>query len=101
VPKIEWEEPFWVKQPEVAADKEFIFTLKAGQTSVPTAVAGGFQVYRLIEKKERHVVTLEERYKEIVDILRRPLYQDLMDKYKKHLFETNSVLYLHGVPEQS
>jgi parvulin-like peptidyl-prolyl isomerase len=91
---IEWAEPFWVNKDEIADDKQFIFNLKVGRSSMPIDLGSGYQIYKLVEKKDERVVPLEERYKEIADILRRPIYQDLMDAYKKQLFDTNSIVYL-------
>jgi hypothetical protein len=93
VRNIEWREPFWIKKDEIAPDKQFIFDLKIGKSSLPIDVGYGFEIYRLIDKKEARVVPLDERYKEIANILRQPIYQELMDKYKKQLLETASVLY--------
>lgn len=97
VRNIQWSEPFWIKKSDVAEDKQFIFNLKVGHSSLPLERAGGFEVYRLVEKKDERIPSLEERYKEIMDILRQPIYQDLMDKYRKQLFETSSIMYLPAV----
>lgn len=91
---IEWGEPFWIEKNDVADDKEFLFTLKEGGTSVAQPAPGGFQIYKLIAKKGDRLVPLDERYREIADILRRPIYEKLMDEYKKSLFSTASILYL-------
>ncbi len=91
---VQWAEPFWVKKDDIAENKHFIFNLKVGQSSLPSDRGNGLEVYRLVEKKDERIPTLEERYKEIADILRKPIYQDLMDRYKKQLFETSSVMYL-------
>lgn len=94
---IQWNEPFSVKKGDIADDKQFILNLKVGQSSMPIDRGNGFEVYRLVERKEERIPTLEERYKEIADILRKPIYQDLMDKYKKQLFDTSSVMYLPAI----
>ncbi len=92
---VQWSEPFWVKKGDVAVEKQFIFNLKVGQSSLPNDRGGeGFEIYRLVEKTEERIPTLDERYKEIADTLRKPIYQDLMDRYKQQLFDTSSVMYL-------
>lgn len=93
VRNIEWGEPFWVEKDDIAPDKQFIFDLKVGRSSQPYQIGHGFEIYRLVDKKESRIAPLEERYKEIADILRRPIYEELMEKYKKQLFDTNSILY--------
>ncbi len=97
VRNIQWGEPFWVKKDDVADDKKFIFTLKVGHSALSRERNDGFEIYRLVEKKEERVATLDERYKEIADTLRKPMYEELMEKYKKQLFDTSSVMYLPAV----
>jgi hypothetical protein len=94
VRNITWREPFWIKQDEVASDKQFIFDLKVNQISLPVDTGYGFEIYRLVDKKEMRQIPLEERYKDIANILRQPIYQELMEKYKKQLFDTSSIIYL-------
>lgn len=90
---IEWGEPFWVVHSEVAPDKSFIFSMKPGTISHASDRGDGFEVYRLVEKQEEHIIPLEQRYKEIADIFRKPIFDELMEKYKKSLYDSVSVLY--------
>lgn len=92
VKDVQWNDPFWVKQSDVADDKAFIFSMDAGETSQPIAQSAGYEIYRLIDKKDESIPTLDERYHEIADILRRPVYEQLMEKYKKNLFDSVSIL---------
>lgn len=92
VKDIQWKDPFWVQQSDIADDKAFIFSMNAGETSQPIAGPGGYEIYRLIDKKDEFVPTLDERYHEIADILRRPVYEQLMENYKKKLFDSVSIL---------
>jgi hypothetical protein len=87
----EWCDPFWIQEEDISADKKFITQLKVNEISLPVNVAGGFGFYKLVSKKERRLRTLEERYREIVDILRRPKYSELMNKYQKELLEKASI----------
>ena len=53
-----------------------------------------FELLRLIEKAPEHNKTLDERYRDIVDILRRPKYEELMQKYRDQLMKQVSIIYL-------
>lgn len=90
---IVWSEPFWIEQEDIAEDKAFLLKLKKGQIYLPIETQDGFELFRLKDKKESRVVPLDERYKEIVEILKRPKYNQLMDEYKKKLFDSVSILY--------
>ena len=92
VKDIQWNDSFWVKQSDVADDKAFIFSMKVDETSQPIAQQGGYELYRLIDKHEESIPTLDERYHEIADILRRPVFEELMENYKKNLFDSVSIL---------
>lgn len=89
---MQWQDPFWVKQSEIADDKVFLFSLKVGGVSKPRDRGDGYELYRLLDKHEEHIPTLDERYHEIAAILRRPVFEELMQKYKKSLFDSVSIL---------
>jgi hypothetical protein len=90
---IVWGEPFTVNHSDIAENKQFIYIMEPGQISLPQEVAGGFEMFRLIEKTPETVRSLEESYREIVDILRRPKYEELMENYRQMLFKNASIVY--------
>lgn len=89
---IQWNDPFWAKQGEIADDKTFLFSMNVGETSAPLEKPSGYEIYRLIDKRDEYVPTLDERYHEIADILRRPVFEKLMENYKKNLFDSVSIV---------
>lgn len=89
-----WEGPFWIIESDLAENKQFITQLEPGQISVPFESTDGFELYRLEEKKARYQRTIEERYLEIVDILRKPKYEELLDNYRKSLFGRARIEYV-------
>ena len=91
---IQWNDPFWIKKSEIADDKAFLFSMNPGSISKPKDRGDGFEVYKLLDKRDEYVVPLDDRYHEIADILRRPVFEDLMEKYKKNLFDAVSILHL-------
>lgn len=90
---ITWSEPFTINHSDIAANKQFIYTMEPGNISAPVSVKDGFELFRLVEKTPQTVKSLEESYRDIVDILRRPKYEELMEKYREHLSKTSSVVY--------
>lgn len=94
---IQWDDPFTVKESEVAEDKAFIFALAKGEISHAQDVGIGFEVFRAQATTPRSEASLEEQYQEIADILRKPIFDELMENYKKGLMETGSVLYLQPI----
>lgn len=88
-----WGEPFTINHSDIAESKQFIYTMNVGEVSMPEPVQGGFELFRLVEKTEQTVKSLEESYREIVDILRRPKYEELMENYRQFLLKQSSVIY--------
>jgi hypothetical protein len=90
---VSWSEPFTVNHSEVSESKNFIYTMEIGQISLPQELAGGFELFKLVDKTPEFRKTLEESYRDIVDILRRPKYEELMSKYHDLLFNNASIVY--------
>ena len=91
--KYDWSVPFWLAEEDIAEDKAFIKGMKIGAISKPQKLPHGFELYRVLDKKEKRKRTLEERYREIVNILRQPKYVELFNDYKKSLFENASIVH--------
>jgi len=88
-----WSSPFWIKESEIAEDKQFVLTLDINQVSMPHELNNGFELFRLKDKKEERPQPLAERYMEIADILRRPKYKELLDEYREELFANSSIVH--------
>lgn len=90
---IVWSDPFTINHADIAASKQFIYDMEPGSISSPQEIAGGFEMFKLVEKTPEMVKSLDDSYREIVDILRRPKYEELMEKYKDALMKNASVVY--------
>lgn len=88
-----WSEPFWITQSELAEDKQFITSLPAGAVAAPQETPEGFELFRMIERKEERLKPLLDRYQEITEALRKPRYDKLFAEYKKELFDNASLVY--------
>jgi hypothetical protein len=85
---------FTISHSEVASKKQFIYTMELGDISMPEEISGGFEMFRLISKTPEYRKTLEESYRDIVDILRRPKYEELLEKYREQLLKNVSIIYM-------
>lgn len=88
----QWREPFWIRSSDIAEGLLFVTTMKPGDISQPTQVAGGFELYRLKDKKPERLVPLEKRYHEIVSHLQRPVFERMFNEYKKELYNNAYVV---------
>lgn len=91
--EIDWCEPFWINKSEIAQDKKFLTTMEIGDVAMGNESAAGIELFKLINKKEEHLESLEERYNEIAEYLKRPKYNELFEQYKKDLFANSVVVY--------
>jgi parvulin-like peptidyl-prolyl isomerase len=89
-----WDEPFWIEKGDIAESKKFITTMRVGACAVSGETSEGIELFKLADKKEEREQSLEERYREITDILRRPKYEELLAEYKKQLRESATIVYL-------
>ena len=88
-----WNKPFWINESELAEDKQKIPFLKVGEVFIQETESG-FDIFRLKEKKEKHVRPIDnQRYQEIVDILRQPLYTTLREEYDQEVWKKFPVMY--------
>lgn len=93
--KIDWQDPFWVNAGDLAESKKFITFMEQGSISMPQRTPEGFELIKLVEKKAEHMRSLDDRYREISDILRKPRYENLFSDYKNQLFDGASILYFN------
>ena len=89
---VNWSSPFVLMHDEVAADKQFIYTMQLGEVSQPFELYNGFEMFKLVSKIHARVVPLSERYDEIELSLKAPKYKELMDKYKKDLYDKATIV---------
>lgn len=87
-----WSEPFWINKADIAAEKQFLFKMKPKTMSKPIEVATGFELFFVVDLRKRQLVSLEERYQDIANTLRKPRYEELFEKFKKELYEASSIV---------
>jgi len=91
---IAWGDAFWVHESELATHLKFITSMKEGAICQPIETGTGFELYKFLEKKPERLRTLQERYREIVTILRQPKLREMLDQYKKELLANATIVYL-------
>jgi parvulin-like peptidyl-prolyl isomerase len=91
-PLLRWSSPLVLVHDAIAADKRFIYAMKPGEISRPLEISNGFELFKLVSKMPERIVPLAERYDEIEQALKMPKYKELMDAYKKELYERATVV---------
>lgn len=93
IPGVQWSPAFTIKQDQIATDKKFLLDMKDGEISTPVDIFEGFEVFKVVQCSPRRLKTLDERYAQIADMLRRPKYQEILTNYKKQLYDNASIIY--------
>ncbi len=90
---VEWSKPCWFVENELADHLKFIMLLQPPTISEPQETSGGFELYRIVINKPRAVVSFKKRYKQVVAQLRQEKAAQIIEQYKKKLFDSASVVY--------
>lgn len=89
---IDWSKPFTIQAADIVEEKASLNALSVGEISEVFEREDGYELYRLVGKQEKRQKTLDERYHQIVEILRRPKMKELQDEYRKKLEAVSSVV---------
>ena len=85
--KLSWENFEWTAKEKISSDLSFVFNMKKGEISKPEKINDQHQVVKLVDKKERRLRTVEERYSEVERFLqneeRKKLEKDFEKEIKK------------------
>ncbi|MCL5436580.1 MAG: hypothetical protein M1549_01725 [Candidatus Dependentiae bacterium] len=90
-----WEAPFDVKESELADDKHFIIDAAIDSIVGRDRVAEGLELTRLVKKVPGRLLTLEERYDEIMDTLRRQRFFTVLREFQASLLKDASIWFSH------
>jgi hypothetical protein len=80
-----WSDQFTVGFSEVAKNKAQIHSAQAGEVVFTGKTHEGFELYKLVARKEPVLKTLVEQYDEIADALRQPQAEKLLALYQESL----------------
>lgn len=90
---VDWNTPFWLADEDMAASLAHIKELPEGSIAAVMPNGSGYDVIQLIKKRPKRMRTFEESYKEITEILQRPLFEKLVKEYEKELEKKYEVVY--------
>lgn len=92
---IEWSDAYTLTDDEISEDRSFIKKLSKHEISDLERISGGYEVLRLVSKEEGHQLSLDERRKEIIEILRAPLYEKHLSEFKQEMAKEFEVVILN------
>lgn len=91
---VDWMSPYWRSEDDLASSLKHMSTMSDGSIAAVLSTGNGHEVIQLIKKRPKRTRTFEESYKEIADILQRPLFEKLVKEYEQELDKKYEVVYL-------
>ncbi len=91
--KVDWSDPYWLEESEIAPARDFIKTMEPGEYSALEVVPGGYEVVKLVQKRLQHQKTFDECRAGIIEALQVPFYQEQLAKFRKELFDKYQITY--------
>jgi len=89
-----WSGAFTIGFSEVALEKGHIHTAKPNEVVMTGTTQDGFELYRLVARKEPALKTLVEQYDQIAEALRQPQAEKLLTAYQASLEKRLVIEYL-------
>jgi peptidyl-prolyl cis-trans isomerase SurA len=87
----------WYQPEDLASEfRDVVFGMKVGQVSNLIQTANGFYIFRLVEKKEPKVPTLEESRDMIIEMIKEDKYSE---SYKSYINELKKEHYVRMNPK--
>jgi len=91
--EIVWGASYWINEDELAEHKKFITKMSVQSIALSEMGDDEYEFVQLLKTKPARIKTLEERYNEIVQILRYPKYEKYMKEYEEELLKKYDVVY--------
>jgi len=88
-----WDEPFILKESELAQDRKFIVNEAVGDVVLKEDVEGGYELTKLVAKTEKKQIPFEDKYTEIVALMRQERFAAILKDYQDELLKNAHIKY--------
>lgn len=82
-----WDEPFTLKESELAEDRKFIAQKNAGSIVLVEKMEDGYELTRLIEKTPEIKVPFDDVYQQVVAQIRQSRFAEVLESYQNELLK--------------
>lgn len=87
-----WSAAYSLEHNELPDDAGYITSLSIGGISEPREITGGFELIKLVDKKEGRYLSVDERRDECKEILREEQLKTIMDAYYVRVIEQTPII---------
>ncbi len=92
--QIIWGSPFWLEETQLADDKKVLLTVKLNKEIKIPNDDGVDVYYKVIERQDAQLVSIDERKQEIEYLLLQDKYRVKMEEFTERLSQRASVVYV-------
>ncbi|MFH1461437.1 MAG: hypothetical protein ABIF12_00605 [bacterium] len=89
-----WDDLGWILKKDLSSSLSFVENMKAGEISKPVKIGDTFQLVKLIDKSEKFLRSLNDRYSEIEMVLQTKKRTQFEEVFEKELRADASIIYL-------
>ncbi|MFA6491819.1 MAG: SurA N-terminal domain-containing protein [Candidatus Babeliales bacterium] len=91
----DWEDLGWVAREDIGEKFSVVFSMKAGESSMPIDTgAATKQIIKLVDRKEKHLKTFDERYSDIERMLQKERSDVFVNHFEEDLLAHASITYV-------
>ena len=91
---LKWIDIDWIEKPDVSEKMEFIFSMKKGEVSRPVKTDDGYQLIKLIDKRDKKEKTLEDSWVSIEKKLQEEKKERFEREFIRELRDKASIIYV-------
>ncbi|MBU4269731.1 hypothetical protein KJ644_00270 [Candidatus Dependentiae bacterium] len=91
---LNWEDLGWVLKKDLSAELSFVSNMKKDEVSKPFKKDDVYQIVKVLDKSEKYLRTLNERYLEIESVLQAQKKQTFEKEFETELRKDASIVYL-------
>ena len=91
---LKWDDLGWIKKDDLSSSMSFVSGMKKGQTCKPIKIGGSYQLVEVVDRSEKFLRSLDDRYNEIELMLQEEKRASFGIEFEKELRSDASIVYL-------
>lgn len=91
---LNWDELGWISKKDLSSSLSFVSEMEKNQVSKPVKVGDSYQLVKVVDRSEKFLRTLDDRYNEIESTLQAEKRVKFEQEFEKELRKDASIVYL-------
>lgn len=91
---LRWDDLGWIERSKISSDLDFVTKLAKYETSKPVKIETGYRLFKVEDKKEERLKTLDERYASIERMIQYQKKEKFEKEFEKELRDKATIIHL-------